>query len=435
MTGTELVNILKSPTSKIVIFGTLLITGTLVLLPILTRNDDPDPIVQETELRQEEKAPLDIDSNIPRFKLDRDSESADTSSEPPPVIGDRTRTRRAASPRKDDESAEKTSSRQREERLERIPRERDLTSLLGNRGDARESSRPNGVHTPIFVLSAAPGGSDIPDDTFLSSRYAPYGRLLDCKLVNTLESNVDGTPLIAIVIEDLWWTNAQGERTLIIPAGTEVHGKMGSCVRNRMMSDGNFILVWQITSGQVGMELQLQGRVLEKSNQAGDKSKATITDMAAGIPGRVMGNSNLNEMLQYTMAFARGLSEGFETTKTFDNGSTIITENDGTTQNALAKAFESLSNVALENITDKISKESYYIRVPAGTEFYLYIEQVTDIEKAAIADTMLNRLEQVKLAQEQNNSTDSSIERASQLHDALGNVFPRSLQKELKGVR
>ena len=204
---------------------------------------------------------------------------------------------------------------------------------------------------------------------------------------------------------------------------------MGSCVRNRMMSDGNFILVWQITSGQVGMELQLQGRVLEKSNQAGDKSKATITDMAAGIPGRVMGNANL-------MAFARGLSEGFETTKTFDNGSTIVTENDGSTKNALAKAFETLSNVALENITDKISKESYYIRVPAGTEFYLYIEQVTDVEKAAIADTVLNNLEQVKLAREQkNNSADSSVERASQLHDALGGVFPKSLQKELKGIR
>lgn len=132
----------------------------------------------------------------------------------------------------------------------------------------------------------------------------------------------------------------------------------------------------------------------------------------------------------------RGLSEGFETTKTFDNGSTIVTENDGSTKNALAKAFESLSNVALENITDKISKESYYIRVPAGTEFYLYIEQVTDVEKAAIADTVLNNLEQVKLAREQkNNSADSSVERASQLHDALGGVFPKSLQKELKGIR
>ena len=38
MTGTELVNIIKSPTSKIVMFGTLLITGALILVPILNRN-------------------------------------------------------------------------------------------------------------------------------------------------------------------------------------------------------------------------------------------------------------------------------------------------------------------------------------------------------------------------------------------------------------
>ena len=411
MTGTELVNIIKSPTSKIV------------------------TIVQETELRQEEKAPLDIGSDIPRFKLDRDSDSEVAAETPPPVIGD-SRSPKPALPKGSGSTARENARQKLAERSERIPRERDLASMLGIKKDSQANARGNSFQSRIFVLSAAQGTAEAKDDTFLSSRYAPFGRLLDCKLVNTLESNVDGTPLIAIVIKDLWWTNAQGERKLIIPAGTEVHGKMGSCVRNRMMSDGNFILVWQITSGQVGMELQLQGRVLEKSNQAGDKSKATITDMAAGIPGRVMGNSNLNEMLQYTMAFARGLSEGFETTKTFDNGSTIVTENDGSTKNALAKAFETLSNVALENITDKISKESYYIRVPAGTEFYLYIEQVTDVEKAAIADTVLNNLEQVKLAREQKNSSaDASVERASQLHDALGGVFPKSLQKELKGIR
>ena len=89
--------------------------GQRVLVRVSTGMEYPDSIVQETELRQEEKAPLDIDSNIPRFKLDRDSESADTSSEPPPVIGDRTRTRRAVSPRKDDESAEKTIVREMKE--------------------------------------------------------------------------------------------------------------------------------------------------------------------------------------------------------------------------------------------------------------------------------------------------------------------------------
>ena len=43
MTGTELVNIIKSPTSKIVMFGTLLITGALILVPMLNRNEDPEP--------------------------------------------------------------------------------------------------------------------------------------------------------------------------------------------------------------------------------------------------------------------------------------------------------------------------------------------------------------------------------------------------------
>ncbi|MBN2640917.1 MAG: hypothetical protein JXR78_04650, partial [Victivallales bacterium] len=221
-----------------------------------------------------------------------------------------------------------------------------------------------------------------------------------------------------------------------IPAGTEVHGRMGSCIRNRMMCEGNFILIWQLTANQVGLELQLRGRILEKSNQAGNKSKATITDMAAGIPGRVMKNDSLNEMLQYTMAAARGLSVGFQTSTVYDNGNSIVSKNDGATKNAVAMAMESLSNVALENITEKISSESYYIRVAAGTEFYLYIEQVTDISKAAIADTAFNDTGQLELFQNKNDDQSmSTVNRASLLHDALGEALPKSLKRELKGIR
>ena len=425
MTGTELVNILKSPTSKIIFFGILLIGGALVLIPMLNRDEDPSAIQENTELKQEEKAPIEIGSGIPQFKADRESEKGAT---PPPAVISRNGEKKITPNRSAGNRKPAVSAQSR--------RERNLSNLFDNRnsnGNGRTSGNAQGR---IFSLSAGnkSASSGKKDEAFLSERYAPFGRLLDCKLVNTLESNVDGTPLIALVIQDLWWTNAKGERKLIIPAGTEVHGKMGKCVRNRMMSSGNFVLVWQITSDQVGLELQLQGRILEKSNQAGDKSKATITDMAAGIPGRVMNNNNLNEMLQYTMAFAQGLSAGFQTKTTYDNGSTIVSRNDGSTKNALATAFESLSNVALENITDKISKESYYIRVPAGTEFYLYIEQVTNIEKAAIADTALNKLEELKRAPGKN-SSESDVEKASRLHDALGQALPKSLKKELKGIR
>lgn len=454
MTGNDIMNIIKSPTSKVLLFGSALIAGALIAIPHLTRDDAPLSVQQQTELTQEEKAALEIQSGIPRFQLDRQEPAASdmaeglTANRPPPIINGNAETAARLSPASPGTeknsigtgSARENVQKRLRERGDQEPRERDLSSLLNRQSerDVSTSGSRNPVQSRIFVMSATAeaAADNSGDEAFLSERYAPYGRLLDCKLVNTLESNVDGTPLIALVIEDLWWTNAEGERKLIIPAGTEIHGKMGSCVRNRMMSEGNFILVWQITSNQVGMELQLQGRILEKSNQAGNKGKATITDMAAGIPGRVMQNNNLNEMLQYTMAFAQGLAAGFETTTTYDNGSTIVSKNDGSTKNALATAFESLSNVALENITDKISKEAYYIRVAAGTEFYLYIEQVTNIEKAAIADTALNNLEQVRLAQEgKQSSSDAAVDRASLLHDALGQAIPRSLQKELKGIR
>ena len=431
MNANELVNILKSPTSKVIFFGILLIGGALVVIPFLSRDDDPKAVKEETELTREEKEPIEMGTEIPRFKVEKTGKAANRTTgrtvSPPPVIN----TVKSSEPISGPER--KPSARELAERMrDRAESNRIIRRAPQERNAANERKPPagNSGGSRIYVMTAQKsGGGTTEREVFLSERYAPYGRLLNCKLVNTLESNVDGTPLIAMVIEDLWWVNAKGERKLVIPAGTEVHGKMGSCVRNRMMASGNFVLVWQLTSGEVGMELQLNGRVLEKSNQAGNKNLATITDMAAGIPGRVMNNNNLNEMLQYTMAFMQGLSSGLQTTRTYDNGHTIISENDGSTKNALASAFQQMSEVALENISDKINKESYYIRVAAGTEFYLYIEQVTNVEKAAIADTALNNLAQLK--QSQKNNRDNETDKLSQLHDSLGKALPRSLKKEL----
>ena len=59
---------------------------------------------------------------------------------------------------------------------------------------------------------------------------------------------------------------------------------------------------------------------------------------------------------------------------------------------------------------------------------------MTNIEKAAIADTALNKLEELKLAPGKS-SSESDVEKASRLHDALGQALPKSLKKELKGIR
>jgi hypothetical protein len=52
----------------------------------------------------------------------------------------------------------------------------------------------------------------------VSEWFLPYGRLLRCELVNTVDSTNIETPIIGLVIEDAW----NGGR-VIIPAGTEVH--------------------------------------------------------------------------------------------------------------------------------------------------------------------------------------------------------------------
>ena len=88
----------------------------------------------------------------------------------------------------------------------------------------------------------------------VSEWFLPYGRLLRCELVNTVDSTNIDTPIIGLVIEDAW-----NEGRLIIPAGTEVHGvAQKSPVRERIGSDRQWFLVFQD-----GRELPISGSVLD----------------------------------------------------------------------------------------------------------------------------------------------------------------------------
>jgi len=259
-----------------------------------------------------------------------------------------------------------------------------------------ESSRNSVPTAKILIIDGESAGAQ---KEFVSERFAPYGRLIACKMVNTVESGDTDTPLIAVVIEDLWWINAKGEKKLIIPAGTEVYGTVNGAkpMRNRLTTGNNFILVWQATSNMVGFELQLKGVALEKSTHPENRMLAAITDMSAGIPGQVMSNENLSKFLVYTLAFGQGLAQGYQTNEVYIDSGVTITTQDGTTKNAMARGAETLAQVMLQDVSQMIAKESYYIRVPSGTEFYIFVQQVINLDDAQIADTLLNKLEEQKI--------------------------------------
>ena len=101
----------------------------------------------------------------------------------------------------------------------------------------------------------------VSDGANVSDEFLPFGRLIPCELVITVDSSRIATPIVGLVTEDQWENG-----NLIIPAGTEVHGQCQlDRSRDRIASDRSWVIVWQ----ESGKELPVQGVALDSSPQAG----------------------------------------------------------------------------------------------------------------------------------------------------------------------
>ena len=97
-----------------------------------------------------------------------------------------------------------------------------------------EATKTNRYSTLFSIVVELPAETNL-----LARKTAPFGRLLQCQLVNTLESLTPNTPIIGLVVEDLWFN-----KNLIIPAGSEVHGQAHvDRVRERIASNSSWKVV------------------------------------------------------------------------------------------------------------------------------------------------------------------------------------------------
>ena len=116
---------------------------------------------------------------------------------------------------------------------------------------------------PISLFADSTAGAARPKK--LSAAYAPFGRLIPCETVITVDSASMQTPIVGLVTENIYY----GDR-LIIPAGTEVHGMAQTDrQRDRISTSTSWKLVWQD-----GEELQLKAVALDRefdnnTNQSG----------------------------------------------------------------------------------------------------------------------------------------------------------------------
>ena len=217
-----------------------------------------------------------------------------------------------------------------------------------------------------------------------SEDFAPFGRLVPCELVITVDSSSIHTPIVGLVTEDIFH---HGQ--LIIPAGTEVHGTAQvDRARERIASNGRWTLVWQN-----GQELHVSGLALDHDL---DPETGTwgITDGSAGLRGKLLKTDNLAEVKLYVAALLSGAAEALTAKQVSAFGTFALP----TLQNAPLAGAQAVLDRYAQQILTAIERDGFYVRVPAGKQFYLYITQTVDEQDAKIGGTMTAALHAAETA-------------------------------------
>ncbi len=208
-----------------------------------------------------------------------------------------------------------------------------------------------------------------------SADFAPFGRLVPCELVITVDSSSIKTPIIGLVTEDVFH---HGQ--LIIPAGTEVHGTVQvDRTRERIASNGRWTLVWQN-----GEELNVSGLALDHELDA-DTGSWGITDGSAGLRGKLLKTDNLAEIKLYVATLLSGAAAALTETQTTAFGTFALPS----LQNAPLQGAQAVLDRYAQQILTAIERDGFYVRVPAGKQFYLYITQTVDEGDAKIGGTQI----------------------------------------------
>ena len=213
----------------------------------------------------------------------------------------------------------------------------------------------------------------------ISDTYAPYGRLIPCETVITIDSAKIETPIIGFVTEDLWH-----DGKLIIPAGAEVHGKAQvDSSRERIASEDNWYIVWRTTDRMDGAELPIHGVALdmERNYQTGTWQ---LTDGSAGLKGDILKTDKWAEIKLFASTFLAAAATGLQQTQNVSSPLTGAEQQVplATPQNAALQGTSAVLNQYAQQIADSIKRDGFYVRVPAGKQFYLYVTQTIDLEQA-----------------------------------------------------
>jgi len=245
-----------------------------------------------------------------------------------------------------------------------------LISLSDNDRASRQKSTKESLQVAAKKRAAAiaRAAQGVNTGSQFAEGFLPRGTLVPCQLIFSVESNGLTNPLVAYVLKDVWHAGKK-----VIPAGVEVHSlAKGERIRDRLQINHSFSFIWHD-----GSELEVAGLVLARDYDDATGMSSEI-DGSAGLPGQIVETARGKEL---QLIIAQGLAgaargavdreyvEGFFGPRELSNGGPVNGMLEG-----LGSASEEYTRIALR----ELEARERFVRVPAGTEFYVYLLEIAD---------------------------------------------------------
>lgn len=206
---------------------------------------------------------------------------------------------------------------------------------------------------------------------------APYGRLIPCETVVTIESNRLETPVIGLVTEDVW---AEGK--IVIPAGAEVHGRAAlDRARERLAVTGQWVIVWRTSDSRNGEELTVQGLALDRER---DPVTGTwgLHDGSAGLRGEILRSGDDRELKLFTATFLASATAALQGTRASAGAFGDVLVPAATLRNGTLAGTGAILREYADRLKEAVARDGFHVRVPAGKPFYLYVTQSLNADQA-----------------------------------------------------
>lgn len=226
---------------------------------------------------------------------------------------------------------------------------------------------------PVGLFSTPPSaGSAV-------SISAPYGRMIPCATIVALESSRIDTPVVGLVTDDVY-ENGQ----IIIPTGSEVHGRAAlDRTRERIAVNGRWIIVWRPAPHASARELVVEGMALEREF---DRITGSLgeADGSAGIRGTVVRADDLREAKMFAATFLSTATSALQDMRASAGLLGEFSLPATTARNATLAGAGSVLREYAQQLREAIARDGFYLRVPAGKPFYLYVTETLNPNRARV---------------------------------------------------